>query len=144
MSDKNTLTSSRNYGIDLLRIVSMLMVVILHVLGQGGVLKTSAPLSVGYEIAWFLEIMCYCAVNCYALISGYVGVGSKFKYSNIVNIWLQVIWYSVGIAFVAALVSPKIYLGDVFEGFLPVSKTFIGILRHISVFSSLFRHLTAL
>ena len=70
----------RNYGIDLLRIVSMLMVVVLHVLGQGGVLKTSTPLSIGYSVAWILEIAAYCAVNCYALISGYVGVNSKFKY----------------------------------------------------------------
>ena len=45
----------RNYGIDLLRIVSMLMVVILHVLGQGGVLKSSEPLSVGYSVAWLLD-----------------------------------------------------------------------------------------
>ena len=31
----------RNYGIDLLRIVSMMMVVLLHVLGQGGILDLS-------------------------------------------------------------------------------------------------------
>jgi hypothetical protein len=56
----------------------MLMVVVLHILGQGGVLKTARPLSVEYEIAWFLEILCYCAVNCYALISGYAGSDAGF------------------------------------------------------------------
>ena len=30
---------TRNYGIDALRIVSMLMIVMLHVIGHGGVIK---------------------------------------------------------------------------------------------------------
>ena len=34
---------NRNLGIDLLRIVSMFMIVLLHVLGQGGILS---PLSI--------------------------------------------------------------------------------------------------
>lgn len=72
---------TRNYGIDALRIVSMLMVVTLHVLGHGGVLKIAE--SEKYWIVWFLEISAYCAVNCYALISGYVGVYSKYKFSNL-------------------------------------------------------------
>ena len=42
----------RNYGIDLLRIVSMMMVVLLHVLGQGGILDGSDPLTVKSETAW--------------------------------------------------------------------------------------------
>ena len=73
----------RNYGIDLLRIVSMIMIVTLHVLGKGGVLKNTVPLSYRYEVAWFLETASYCAVNCYAINSGYVAVKSKFKYSKI-------------------------------------------------------------
>ena len=63
----------RNYGIDLLRIVSMMMVVLLHVLGQGGILDGSDPLTVKSETAWLLEIGAYSAVNIYAMISGYVG-----------------------------------------------------------------------
>lgn len=122
MKNEVSLKGKRNYGIDLLRIVSMLMVVILHILGQGGVLKSSQILSSQYEVACFLEMACYCAVNCYALISGYVGVDSKFKLSNIAYIWLQVIFYSVGIAALFAYFIPEVYINDVFEGFLPVTK----------------------
>ena len=43
--------TKRNYGIDLLRIVSMVMIVILHILGQGGVLDAADNLSPQY-IAW--------------------------------------------------------------------------------------------
>ena len=74
----------RNYGIDLLRIVSMMMVVLLHVLGQGGILDGSDPLTVKSETAWLLEIGAYSAVNIYAMISGYVGYGRKYKYSGLV------------------------------------------------------------
>ena len=35
-------TTERNYGIDLLRILSMFMVVVLHILGQGGALAGNA------------------------------------------------------------------------------------------------------
>ena len=90
--DKN---NARNYGIDLLRIVSMFLVCLIHVLGHGGVLGATSRLSAEYEIAWFLGICAFCAINCFAMISGYVGFNKKFKFSNLVNLWLQVVFYSV-------------------------------------------------
>lgn len=98
----------RNYGIDLLRMVSMFMVALLHVMGQGGILATASPLSINYEAAWFVEIAAFCAVNCYALISGYVGVNGKFKYTNIIVMWLQVTFYTVIITVIFAVVRPEI------------------------------------
>ena len=78
------LNKERNYGIDCLRVISMFMVVLLHVLGRGGVLQATKNLSINYGVSWFLEIAAYCAVNCYAIISGYVGYGRKIKYSNLI------------------------------------------------------------
>ncbi len=89
------MTEERNRGIDLLRIVSMVMIVTLHTLGHGGILDTVERFSLNYGIAWLLEAMVTCAVNCYALISGYVGVRARYKYSNIVSLWFQVMLYSV-------------------------------------------------
>ena len=86
---------NRNYGIDLLRMVSMAMVLMLHVLGAGGVLGGSEHLSANYNVAWLLETAAYCAVNCYALISGFVGYRSKIKYSNVALLWIQVAVTSV-------------------------------------------------
>lgn len=114
--------AARNYGVDLLRIVSMLMVVILHILGHGGILKGVEPLSKGYAVGWFLELASYCAVNCYALISGYVGSGSRFKYSGIVGLWLQTAFYSVSIAAVAAYFLPNIGKKEVISALFPVSN----------------------
>lgn len=85
----------RNYGIDALRIISMWMVVVLHVMGHGGILSNLVPFSSKYEVLWLLETLVYCAVNCYALISGYVGLNSQFKLSNLFYLWLEVFFYSV-------------------------------------------------
>ncbi len=93
---KLTVTKTeRNYGIDLLRIVSMMMIVTLHVLGRGGILETVSNNSVKFVTVWFLEVMCLCSVNCYGLISGYVGYGRKFKFANIINLWIEVVFYNV-------------------------------------------------
>ena len=87
--------TGRNYGIDALRILAAFMVLVLHILGQGGVLRSLPTLSVNHCVAWALEIASFCAVDCFALISGYVGYGKKQKYSNIFYLTLQMLFYSL-------------------------------------------------
>ncbi len=112
---------NRNYGIDALRIISMIMIVSLHVLGHGAILDSAMPLSERYEFFWFIEIMCYCAVNCYVLISGFVGFGSKHKFSNILILWLRVMIYSVAITIAIAIIFPgTVGAKDLLLSFIPV------------------------
>lgn len=85
----------RNYGIDLLRLVSMFMVVILHVLGYGGALSSVEDFTLKGELLWGLEILCFGAVNMYAIISGYVGYKSSHKWSNIIYLCLQTAFFAV-------------------------------------------------
>ncbi len=92
---KIKLNPNRNYGIDFLRILSMFFVLLLHILLHGGILLNLEKFSLGYNIAWFVEICAYCAVNCYALISGFIGIGTKHKYSNIINLYFQTAFYAV-------------------------------------------------
>lgn len=98
--------TSRNYGIDLLRIVSMYLVVILHVLKQGGILDAAKYGSVQYHLAWLLETAAFCAVNCYGLVSGYVGLTSRFRLTNLLQLLLTVLFYSVGITALFAVFVP--------------------------------------
>lgn len=110
-----------NYGIEVLRIVSMFMVVILHVLGQGGILANAQRASVQYHVAWLIECVCYCAVNCYALISGYVMIDTNFKYRKYFLTWLQVFTYSIGITLVFMLWNlHSVNIKFLIESFLPV------------------------
>lgn len=117
-----TTALKRNYGVELLRIVSMFLVCMLHVLGQGGILQSASPQSTHYYLAWLLETAAYCAVNCYALISGFVGVNSKFKLANLVYLWLQVAVYSLGIMAIFMLAKWEPYSGTtLLHSFLPVT-----------------------
>lgn len=54
---------TRNYGIDFLRMISMIMIVMLHTLGHGGILRSVSFLSVHYQIAWLLEVIAVAAQN---------------------------------------------------------------------------------
>ena len=83
MDNTISIKVERNYGIDLLRIISMIMVVVLHMLLQGGVLDNANNLKFNNYTAWFLEISCLCATNVFGIISGYVGYKAKQKYANI-------------------------------------------------------------
>lgn len=113
--------SKRNYGIDFLRIISMLMVVMLHVLLQGGILDSCTRFSFNYEFAWFLETACICAVNCYALISGFVGIDAQFKYSNIVYLWLQVLFCRVLVAgFFFIFIPGSVTIAELIKAFFPI------------------------
>lgn len=89
------LTHRRSYGLDLLRIAATVMVITLHLLGAGGVLTTLTPGGVRYVSAWGLEVAASCAVNCYGLLSGYVGYGKSHGRKKLAILWLQVFLTSV-------------------------------------------------
>lgn len=118
------LSNRRNHGIDFLRIVSMLLVVILHILGQGGVLK-EVQTSGRFAISWFMEIGAYCAVDCYALISGFVGFSEKAKtqkYSRYFVLWMQVVFYCVLITTLFLVLKPNVVgKGEMLGAVLPVT-----------------------
>lgn len=67
----------RNYGIELFRIFSMLMIVILHINMNGGLMGCFPNVDAKYTTLWFGETFCFASVNCYALISGYVMYNHK-------------------------------------------------------------------
>lgn len=119
----NMSVSKRNYGIDLLRIVSMYMICMLHVLGNGGILASTSSGTLKFHIVWFLESCCFCAVNCYALISGYVGIDAKFKITNILKLWLQVVSLMMGTVFIFALLYPSLITKDIIlRSIFPISN----------------------
>ena len=114
----------RNCGIDFLRMILMLMVVILHILGHGGVIGATNQLSVKYGVSWLIEGLAACAVNCYALISGYVYFSSRYKFSSLLQICLQALLYSLGIAICVWILKPEYFsVGSLINYLFPVSKS---------------------
>lgn len=100
----NTLTAKRerNYGIDILRIISMFMVTLLHFCGFSG-LSGTPDAGAAFYINSAFYVICYAAVDIFALISGYVMYEAKVKYSRIVGLWFQVTFYSVVLSLIKKL-----------------------------------------
>lgn len=122
----NIKMNDRNYGLDLLRMVAMYMVLLLHVLGQGGILKELPPQGtnvylVKYAMAWYVEIFAYCAVNCYALLTGYNYFDKTISNNKIVSFWLQIIFYALGINLIFYFCGSKITSEMWLMGFFPIT-----------------------
>ena len=86
---------TRNNSLDLLRIISMMMVVSLHFFSHGGLVcgalvEGTANWYLGESVHAFSIV----AVNCFALSSGYILINIKYKFSRIITMWLQVFLYS--------------------------------------------------
>lgn len=114
--------AGRNWGIDLLRILSMFMVVVLHVLGQGGVLVAQAPLDCGWTLCWILESACFCAVNCFGIISGYVSRAETLSIRGCFLRWAQVAFYSVLLTVLIGLIFPNtLNVRHILGSFFPVA-----------------------
>ena len=100
MSDNavSTKNNTRNYGLDLLRCIAMIMIVILHYLDKGKVLtplSSAEPFAAADVVAWFMEALAIVAVNLYMLMSGYLLYKSSFKLSRLIDLIIKVWLYSV-------------------------------------------------
>ena len=95
LAKEENVMREKNHGIDVLRMLAMFMVVVLHILNQGGILNASGRFTSQYEVGWLLQTAAFCAVDVYALISGYVWVYAKYRYRNIIELWMQVLFYTI-------------------------------------------------
>ncbi len=88
-------------GPDLLRCVAMMMIVVLHFLGKGGLLpywEVGGTITKTRAIADLLESFAIIGVNIYMLISGYFLPASHFRLSRLITLYVQLWIYSVGVA----------------------------------------------
>ena len=144
--------SERNHGIELLRIFAMLLAAVLHILKKGGVITASEGNLAAYSTVWLLEAAAYCAVNCYALISGYVGYSDRpkpLRLARCIELWLQVVFYSVIITTVYCIAGVGfVGVSDFADAFLPVTSkqywyftAYIGMFFFIPLLNALVRRL---
>ena len=112
--------TERNYGLDVLKVISMAMVITLHILGHGGLLSNAPFASKRYYLLYFIEFFAFSAVNIYVLVSGYIGT-DRYSYSSFFKVHLQVVFYSVFIPLIIAIrFSETLSLTNIWKGFFPV------------------------
>ncbi|WP_458398435.1 acyltransferase family protein [Anaerotignum sp.] len=98
---------SRNLGLDALRAISMFFVICQHIIGQGGLIGNAAEGSGKYFLLSFLQILVYCAVDIYGIITGYLLCDKKFRLSRLVKIWLTTVFWSVAVSCCFFIFAPE-------------------------------------
>lgn len=97
---------TRDYGVDIARILAMFFVCVLHVGGWGcGKGMANAPTLVDRAVAVLFCSFAQVAVNLFMLITGYLGITRNWKAKSFWRLWRQVVFYCVGGVFVATLLS---------------------------------------
>lgn len=98
----------RNYGIDLGKMCAMLGVCVLHVLNLRGDISTIDLSSPVFYSSWALEILCFCAVDVFAMITGYLMCTRRAKIRSLLYIYLQVAFISLVALLVASIFYPDL------------------------------------
>ena len=137
----------RNIGIDVLRVLSMFFIIIGHILMQGGVL--SAYLNEGIQVGYYffntIYVLAYCGVNCFALVSGYVGWQNTFKFNKIIKLWANVVFWSVGVSLILFIYNKEFFsIKEAISMFLPLIRGrywFFNAYFVVFMFSPLLNHL---
>lgn len=110
----------RNSNFELLRILSMLMIIAHHysVHGSWNFINT---LSFNNIYIHFLSLGGKLGVNLFVLISGYFLIDSKFKIQKLIKLHFQVLFYSVFILIIFAIFNlENIKISDVIKSIFPI------------------------
>lgn len=112
----------RNYGLDFVRILAMVGIIILHIIGQGGVINNCEFGSPRYIIVWWIKICAISSVDLFALLSGWLGIfKSKASSFRTFELILTVFFYSVLITVGFSAFYPETIrnLSDVMKSVVP-------------------------
>lgn len=117
-----TVKKQRNANLDLLRIVSMLLIVFLHSIDHSGVLENAANCgSAMYFYVRFTYALCQVCVNIYVMLSGYFMVTSKFRLQKLVQLWMEAAFYSFILKLVFMVTGQDAFsVGSLVSCFVPI------------------------
>ena len=87
--------NGRNYGVDMLRIVMMMGIVMLHFLGHGGLLEKAFADGGNYALLSLFKGITFMSVNCFVLITGYFQSKGKFKLNKLLSLIAQIVFWSL-------------------------------------------------
>lgn len=117
-----SIKDSRNPGLDILRALAMLFVVCQHFLGQGGLVSHATTPGKLWFFS-FLQILVYCAVNIYGIITGYLLCEKTFRLSRLTKLWLTTVFWSVVVSCCFFLFVPESRtLSEAISMFLPILR----------------------
>lgn len=111
----------RDINFELLRIISMILIISSHYIIHSGILDTIDKFSINYFFIDFVRALSRISVGLYVLITGYYMVKSKIKIKKLFNTWMIVLFYSVFMCIVSLLLKQEIGIKGILKSLLPVS-----------------------
>jgi len=109
---------ARELGVEILRILAMLLIVAQHLLNHGGFLKNADGHTLFLNL---INVLFAPAVNVFVLITGYFSANTKkIKLSKVVTLWLQVLFFSVLMLSLSETLGISVNAKTVFRSFMPV------------------------
>ena len=91
----------RKYGLDAFRCLAAFLVVLVHCTSPNNWASCIASNRYLEAYIWFLWLLSLCAVNCFGILTGYLGGGIKNHYKSFFKLYLQVFFYLI-ILFIAS------------------------------------------
>lgn len=113
----------RNHGIDLLRSLLMLFIIIGHLFAHTGIRNQLDFLSSKWMVTWTLQSITVCAVNCFVIITGYYMFQKAYDLFRLIKLWSKVVFYSILLS--AVLFGMKVIpfsIGSLLDAFFPVFR----------------------
>ena len=95
----------RDIGIEILRMLAMLLIVCQHFLNHGGIYKNAGE---NVFLLHLINQLFAPSVNIFVLISGYFSLNSHFKWQKPAGLYLQVIFYLLLMPLVGAAFGQEI------------------------------------
>lgn len=120
--DKNGKNKKRDMNFELLRIISMILIISSHYIIHSGILDTIDKFSINYFFIDFIRALSRISVGLYVLITGYYMVKSKIKIKKLFNTWMIVIFYSVFMCILSLLLKQDVGMKGILKSLLPVSS----------------------
>lgn len=104
-----------NYGIDLLRVIGALFVILIHLVSP---IKTIELSSAWIAQKTYISLVVTC-INIFALISGYLCWNRKLCWKRVINLYITVLFYSV-ICTILATLFVEVPKSDFIYSFIPL------------------------
>ena len=143
--------TERNYGLDLYRLLAMLMITALHVnYQQLNLMEHNVPS--GSSMGYLIEYICFCGVNCFALLTGFL-FKSKMNYdkkwfSKVFDIFCKVVIFGFIVYFTVLVFSASLSFNFKIFCYIIVQRgslwyigAYLGLMMFLPILSGItFRH----
>ena len=111
--------SIRNYGIDILKIISVIMIIVSHLMGYANFKEIVGVGTLKWYETYALSCIFIPFLDCFALITGYLMYKKKQNWLRFSNLYTKVLFYSVILMLVSVFVFHEYKINDIIYHLIP-------------------------